>query len=85
MITYIYAIKDLNADYYMQPMFMRTDAEAKRAFEIGVSDPDSFLSKFPNQFDLCKLGSYDDATGQISNDSVKWLCNGNDFRKEKDA
>ena len=26
MITYIYAIKDLNADYFMQPMFMRTSS-----------------------------------------------------------
>ena len=86
MITYIYAIKELNADYFMQPMFFRTDAEAKRAFEIGCKNPDSFLSQFPNQFDLYRLSSYDDSTGKIVNESIKWLCNGNDFaRKDENA
>ena len=86
MITYSDAIKDLNADYFMQPMFMRTDAEAKRAFEIGIKNPDSFLSQFPNQFDLYRLASYDDSIGKIVCESIKWLCNGNDFvRKDENA
>ena len=86
MVTNIYAIKDLNADYFMQPMFMRTDAEAKRAFEVAVKNPDSFLHEFPNQFDLYRLAKYDDSTGKIVCESIKWLCNGNDFaRKDEDA
>ncbi len=84
MKTNIYAIKDLNADYFMQPMFMRTDAEAKRTFEIAIKNPDSFLYQFPNQFDLWNIGSYDDATGKILNDKIKWLCNGNDFARKDD-
>lgn len=84
MKTNIYAIRDLNADYFMQPMFMRTDAEAKRAFQVAVSNPDSLLSQFPSQFDLWYIGSYDDATGEILNDKVKLLCNGNDFARKDD-
>lgn len=81
----VYAIKDLNADYFMQPMFMRTDSEAKRAFEIAVSNSESFLSQFPNQFDLYRIGTFDDSNASIVS-CYKWLCNGNDFaRKEENA
>lgn len=85
MYLNVYSMYDLNAEYYMQPFFLRSDNEALRAFQVATEDDQSFISKFPNQFDLYKIGKFDDSTGCIEYEHT-WLANGNNFaRKEEDA
>lgn len=65
MITFIYAIFDNKADAHMPPFFCVNDQVAKRTFQSAASDPNHMFHNHPEDFTLCKLGSFDDSTGKI--------------------
>lgn len=62
----IFAIRDTKAEAFNPPFYQRTKAEAERSLQRLVLDPDSNVSKFPEDFDLYHLGTYNDSTGEIS-------------------
>lgn len=61
----IYSIRDSKGEIYMQPFFQKTHGEAERSFKQLANDEKTTVSKFPEDFDLYHLGTYDDQTGQI--------------------
>lgn len=61
----IYAIRDTKGEMYNQPWFCLTHGEAERNFHQIVSDPNSKLSKYPEDFDLYHIGQFDVLTGKI--------------------
>lgn len=65
MIQRIYAIKDSKAGLFNIPFFQVTHGTAERAFLELVKDPQSFVHKYPADYDLYFLGAYDDTTGSI--------------------
>lgn len=67
MIIIVAAIKDRLADCYAQPMYFPTEGMAVRAFQDALADSGNNLSKHPDDYDLCKLGTFDDATGRFTN------------------
>lgn len=69
MITKIYAIYDNKAEAFMQPFFAATPGLALRTFEDNANNPDSILSKHPNDFCLYEIGVFDDQTAEIINHS----------------
>jgi len=62
----IYSIRDQKAEYFTQPFFKKTHGEAERDFHQLVNDEKSQLNKFPEDFDLYHLGTYDDETGKMT-------------------
>lgn len=61
----IYAILDKKGGIFNQPFYQHTHGTAERAFQELAKDPQSFVSKYPSDYDLYHLGSYDDVTGMI--------------------
>lgn len=58
----VYALRDQKVDVYLNPVYMINNAEAKRmlvATMMGNSD----ISKFPGDFGLYQLGTWDNETG----------------------
>ena len=78
MILGIYAIKDRAADAFGRPFFCPTDGVAIRSFmdEVGRQDPENQLFQHPDDFDLYRLGSYDDSDGSFSEPVPKLLTLG---------
>lgn len=58
----IYSIRDDSAQYFLPPLFARTDGQAKRMF-IG-SLGDSF--PFRKDFGLYLIGTFDEQTGLLT-------------------
>lgn len=61
----VFAIRDSKAEVYLQPFFRKTHGEAERDFRQLVKDEKSLVSKYPEDYDLYFIGSYDDELGAI--------------------
>jgi hypothetical protein len=74
----IYSIYDKTAQAYIQPFYMHNNGLAIRAFQDNVNDNsgNNNINKHPNQFDLYKLGTYDDKTGVIESHSPEVIAHG---------
>lgn len=82
MINNLYAIKDEKAMNMYQPFLMNNDNLAIRGFQTLVNDHGkSDISMYTADFDLFKLGTFNNETGEIIS-KVEFLCNGANFVKE---
>ncbi|AXH72181.1 MAG: nonstructural protein [Microviridae sp.] len=82
MIYKIVAIRDRAIDTFGQPAFTASIGGAIRSFgdEIKRVDENNQLNKHPEDFDLYDLGTYDDGTGQFTQDSgPKMIAVGKDY------
>ena len=62
----IYCINDLTAAHFSAPFIQVNDGTAKRLLAELVSDPQSKISKTPEDYNLVFLGDYDDETGIVT-------------------
>ena len=60
-----FAIYDAAAQVYMAPFFQSTVGLAIRQFEQVANDPSTSVSKYPQDFTLFEIGSYDDSNGRM--------------------
>lgn len=65
MILHAYSVYDLKGAAFAAPFFMHTDAIAIRMFSDTVADPSHPIARHPEDYQLYRLGDFDDATGQI--------------------
>jgi len=64
MILQIFCIFDSKAQVFNTPFYMKHQADAVRAcIEVG-SDPSTTPGKYPEDFSLFYLGTFDDSTGR---------------------
>jgi len=61
-----YTIRDTKAEAFGAPFFQKTHGEAERNFTALVRDSQSMLYKFPDDYDLYYLGTYNDADGKFT-------------------
>lgn len=78
MIFFVYAIQDAKAEAFMNPFFKPTRAMAQRDFELACQDPNSLMSKTPQDFQLFELGQFDDDTGELKPTMVTLVATGNE-------
>jgi len=60
MLHQVFSVHDSKADFYMTPIFFKTKGEALRAFSAIVNDASHHFNKYPEDFTMFHLGSYDD-------------------------
>lgn len=65
MIVKIFAILDLKAQAFSQPFFASTTEVGQRMFGSLVNDGQSGPFKYPDDFTLFELGSFNDGSGEI--------------------
>lgn len=61
----IFSIYDSKAGIYASPFFDRSEGQAIRNFVTASESQESQLNKFPMDFSLYKLGTYEDTTGSF--------------------
>ncbi len=66
MIKQIYSVFDAKAQTYSNPFYSPNEQIAVRDFTRACRDPNLDLSKFPEDFSLQHLGSFNDENGQFS-------------------
>lgn len=62
----IYSVHDRKAAVFARPFIAPNDGMALRSFAAAKLDPSTELAKFPEDFSLYLLGSFDDETGELS-------------------
>jgi len=75
MILQIYSVRDNKAGTFSRPFFEHTDAAAVRAFTTAARDNQSQISQFPDDFELHKIGEFDDATAIFVDNCPKFIVN----------
>lgn len=61
----LFAVLDVKAGYFLQPFSDSSTVGALRGFEVGANDPKSTFNRFPDDFALCELASFDVNTGEL--------------------
>lgn len=63
MVHKAFSIRDSKGEVFNPPFYKHTHGEAERDFTSLVRDEKSMVSKYPEDFDLYHVGTYDDQTG----------------------
>ena len=61
----VFSVYDSKAEAYGAPVFFKTKGEAIRGFTDIVNDGNSMLSKYPGDYTLFELGSFDEETAKF--------------------
>lgn len=73
MKLHLYSIHDRLMGVYLAPFVARADVEAVRQITATLEDPSMAKSAIvlkPSDYDLVKIGSFDDETGFIDSGSL---------------
>lgn len=62
----LYVVRDVKADCFGAPMSIATEGLARRSFLEACLDQRSELSKYPEDYMLYQVGSYDPNSGSLS-------------------
>ena len=80
MVKSIYSIQDVKVSVFYPPICLLNDNEARRLLSDVVANPESPISKHPDDFRLFRLGEFDDNSGGLSPlAQPEFLCNANEF------
>lgn len=66
MINQVYVVRDSKAGAFLRPFFTPTEGLALRAISDALDDSSSDFFRHAQDYDLYRLGSYDDACGKFS-------------------
>lgn len=76
-----YSLKDIKLGKFGIPFVAPNDDIAKRMLAETMLAGDTTISKYPEDFQLFKLGEYDEITGELEND-FNFIANATEFKKE---
>jgi len=76
----LYSVHDSKAGFYLPPQMYRNAGEATRAFENACKQTDTNFNKYPKDFTLLEIGTFDQDTGVIDRlKSPLILCSATEF------
>jgi len=66
-MKHVYAVKDLAVQAFGDCFLTRAPGEAMRSFqdEVNRTDGKSAVAQHPEDYELYKIGTYDDQTGKL--------------------
>lgn len=76
MLMSIYSVYDLASGHYMRPFFCQADGEAIRVFGDLANDKEHPMGMHPEDYSLCRVGAWNDQTGDIDERDLEVLCQG---------
>lgn len=65
MLQKLFTVHDIKASAYLPPIACRTSGEAMRSFESECRNENSQFNKFPADFTLYEIGTWDQLTSEI--------------------
>ena len=86
MIKFAYCIVDRKAGLYNNPVFYLRDGQAVRDFQTLCSDRQTMIGRYPEDFVLYCIGTFDDELGKLmSLDTPSVIAHGCDFVQARGA
>ncbi|AXH74692.1 MAG: nonstructural protein [Microviridae sp.] len=77
----LFSVRDITADVYASPFTSTNKMTATRDFAHACRDPQSQLSKNPEDFQLFLVGVFDDDLGIITGQAPELICNATQFQQ----
>lgn len=65
MHVLVYSVFDIKAKQFQRPFYSLTRGTAIRDFQDAVNDPQTSLNKYPDDFTLFEIGTFDDTNGEL--------------------
>ena len=94
MKKFLFCVFDIKSGQHGLPFVMESDESAKRSFLDSLAEVrmPTLLSKFPSDYELRRLGSYDTQTGELVGEKPVFVANAatygvdlvNEIQKRKD-
>lgn len=75
----LYAVKDVKSQLFNNPFVQKTDGTAIRTFATACEDKNTDLNKYPSDFSLYRIGTYDEESGKLSQDQIMQVANASEF------
>lgn len=76
----MYVIFDTKAKFYNKPFYLQNDNVALRAFTDLANDETTDVFKHPTDFQLYKVGTYDDVTATIVSNPPIHMANAHELK-----
>lgn len=74
MILRAFALRDMKADNFHAPFFVPSPIQAIRLLGQLVQDKNSELGKWPGDFTLYEIGTYETSTGFMTGNLPSEIC-----------
>ena len=78
-ISCLYSIKDIKQPRYFTPYDAVNDQVAMRHFQNMAKIPNSIFSTNPTDFELWKVGEFDEASGVLASSGALYICRADDL------
>lgn len=75
----VYAVKDIKSQLFNNPFIQKSDGVAIRSFATACEDTNTDLNKYPSDFSLYHIGTYDPESGKITQEDIKQVANASEF------
>lgn len=83
MMLKMFSVYDVKARAFAQPFYFAEKGQAIRAFISAVNDDKTMLSKYPEDYMLYFIGTFDDSTAELTfNNPVELLGTAKEFKQE---
>ena len=69
----VYSIHDVASKAYAQPFTQQADGEAARTFTDIAIDPQSKIGKFPKDYTLWRIGTFETNSGMLKEEIPEQL------------
>jgi len=66
----VFSIYDTKTEAYAQPFYMQTKGAAIRAFTELANNAEHQIGKYPSDYALFELGTFDDTSGVLTSHPV---------------
>lgn len=76
------AIRDVKADKYFPPICVPHRAQAVRSFAQECGDKESLMAKWPEDFELWQVGTFDQVSGALVSGPHERMAKASDFKKD---
>lgn len=76
----LYSVRDIKSGSYGSPFMAHTDGAACRMIVSSMDDPKSMLNKFASDFELWRVGHFDEDAGHLSEDK-NFVCQVNSLKE----
>ncbi len=83
MKSKMFVIYDSKAEAYLQPWFLTTEGQAKRAMADCVNDKDHNFGRHPEDYTLFEIGEFNDQDARVEWNAPKSLGNGIEYVVQK--
>ena len=71
----VFTVRDAVADRFLEPFFLPNEGTARRSFSEAVNSPGHQFNKYPEDYALYVIGSFDEEAGVLTPCEARKLVN----------